>query len=95
MSTTSAEEIWAAAQLAPGEGIEDGVKRIARLIKRDAKDAARYRWLRDYHDDQEDGVDTDLPHIAAGENHPTNWALTGKEADQAIDRERKRKERKP
>lgn len=94
MSTTSAEEIWAAAQLAPGEGIEDGVKRIARLIKKDAKDAARYRWLRDHHDGP-DGIDSDLPHIAAGENHPKNWALTGKEADQAIDRERKRKGRKP
>ncbi len=95
MSTTSAEEIWAAAQLAPGEGIQDGVARIARLLKKDAKDAARYRWLRNYHDDLEDGVDTYLPHIAAGESHPTNWALTGKEADKFIDRERKRTERKP
>ncbi|GEM_PF-5842614 len=45
MSSTSAEEVWAAAQLAPGEGIEDGVKRIDRLIKKDAEDAARWRRL--------------------------------------------------
>lgn len=27
-----AHEIWAAAQLAPGEGIEDGVRRISALL---------------------------------------------------------------
>lgn len=47
-------EIWSAAQLAPGEGIEDGAERIRALICKPAahgdevvrKDAERYRWLR-------------------------------------------------
>lgn len=50
-----AHEIWAAAQLAPGEGIEDGVGRVEKILGAqapavgadDARDAARYRWLRD------------------------------------------------
>lgn len=50
-----AHEIWAAAQLAPGEGIVDGAARVEALLSRygqapaangDALDAARYRWLR-------------------------------------------------
>lgn len=34
-----AHEIWAAAQLAPGEGIVDGVGRIAALLRREAHPA--------------------------------------------------------
>ena len=36
-------ELWAAAQLAPGEGIEDGVDRIDSLIADSVRDAARWR----------------------------------------------------
>ena len=40
-----AHEIWAAAQLAPGEGIEDGVSRIEALIASSRVDAARFQKL--------------------------------------------------
>jgi hypothetical protein len=47
----NAHELWAAAQLAPGEAIEDGVARIEAMLtaaaaSEDKRDAARYRWLR-------------------------------------------------
>lgn len=46
-------EIWSAAQLSPGEGIEDGAERIRALIEKPAahgdeavrKDAERFDWL--------------------------------------------------
>lgn len=40
-----AHELWAVAQLVPGEGIEDGVGRIDALIADDIRDAARWRKL--------------------------------------------------
>lgn len=40
-----AHEIWSAAQLAPGEGIEDGVARIEALIQADALAAQRFNVL--------------------------------------------------
>ncbi len=50
----------------------------------DARDAARYRWLRDFPAGEE-GVRDDLPHIAAGGNYVGAWALHSEEADAAID----------
>lgn len=32
ISTSNAHEIWAAAQLLPGEGVEDGVRRIKGIL---------------------------------------------------------------
>lgn len=45
-------------------------------------DAMRYRWLRDFH---HGNVQDDLPYIAAGEGYDGAWALTGEDADAAID----------
>ena len=56
----NAHEIWAAAQLLPGEGIEDGAKRIAGILARiDAergKDAVAFR-LTDGDDVEYNGID--------------------------------------
>ena len=46
------------------------------------KDAARYRWLRDFHHGD---VQDELPYIAAGEGYDGAWALTGEDADKEID----------
>lgn len=40
-----AHEIWAAAQIIPGEAIEDGVARVEELIAEDKRDAERFRKL--------------------------------------------------
>jgi len=45
VSDDLAHEIWAAAQTAPGEGIEDAVERVAALQSQDREDALRYRHL--------------------------------------------------
>lgn len=37
-----AHEIWAAAQLAPGEGIVDGVARVEALLRKDAHHTIAY-----------------------------------------------------
>lgn len=61
--------------------------RIAELEARLAeaqKDAARYRWLRNFHAG-EGGVRDELPYIAAGENYRGAWALHSEEADTTID----------
>ena len=52
----------------------------------DAEDAARYRWLRDFHADE---IHDEFPHVAAGENYEGAWALSGDELDAAIDAARK------
>lgn len=65
-----------APQPAPSIGAEGG--------SADALDAARYRWLRNFHAG-EDGIRDDLPHIAAGGNYVGAWALHSEEADAAID----------
>lgn len=51
-------------------------------LSEDAKDAARYRWLRDFHHGD---VQDELPYIAAGEGYDGAWALTGEDADKEID----------
>jgi hypothetical protein len=50
-AASNAHELWAAAQLAPGEAIEDGVARIDAMLtdaaaSEDKRDAERYRYLR-------------------------------------------------
>ncbi len=58
--------------------------RLAAPASQDAQDAARYRWLRDFHDGDE-GVQDHLPYIAAGADNEGAWALCGIDADEAID----------
>ncbi len=61
--TSLAHEIWSAAKLAPGEGIADGVGRIAALLPvRADEDAARYRCLRDpeFHERHPEIASTDF-----------------------------------
>lgn len=48
------------------------------------KKAARYDWLRDFHNGP-DGVQANLPHIAAGSDNDLVWALIGEDADAGID----------
>ena len=48
------------------------------------KKAARYDWLRDFHNGP-DGVQDNLPHIAAGSDNDLVWALQGDDADAFID----------
>ncbi|MDR3004970.1 MAG: hypothetical protein LBV14_12135 [Acidovorax sp.] len=50
----------------------------------DALDAARYRWLRDFHAGDE-GIQDELPYIAAGTDNEAAWALAGADADEFID----------
>lgn len=38
LDSAKAHEVWAAAQLAPGEGIEDGVARIQEILKGAGRD---------------------------------------------------------
>ena len=54
----------------------------AELANPDAQDAARYRWLRDFHIG---GVNEEFPFIHAGDGYVCAWAHTGKAADAAID----------
>ncbi|MGQ8875937.1 hypothetical protein ACUTR7_00385 [Delftia sp. NA_296.1] len=47
-------------------------------------DAERYRWLRDFHNGP-DGVKSQFPYIAAGDDEEFAWAFSGVTADAAID----------
>lgn len=54
----------------------------APVAQGDAEDAARYRWLRDFHADE---IHDEFPYVAAGENYKGAWALYGDKLDAAID----------
>lgn len=92
-------EIYQVCSGATGEqgnwhGAEPVRMRIAELeakLTEAQKDAARYRWLRNFHA-VEGGVRDELPYIAAGENYGGAWALHSEEADTAIDAAMARKE---
>ncbi|OXI29615.1 hypothetical protein CFB84_43505 [Burkholderia aenigmatica] len=60
-----AHEVWAAAQLAPGEGIEDGTQRIAAILSRAPAQPA-VAWLIDWPDEPELGHYFGEEHGGAG-----------------------------
>lgn len=63
---------------------DGGSVTVLERLQRMAKDAGRYRFLRDA---RLDGDEEERPTIRAADNDPYHWALRGAEADAAIDAE--------
>lgn len=81
-----AHELWAAAQLTPGEGIEDGVNRVVGILEsvqrsQDLEDAERYRTL------VESGhfVPASIPYFNIWGLRTTGRKATKKQLDEAVD----------
>lgn len=72
----NAHEIWAAAQLSPGEGIEDGAARIQALIEADHRDALRFRKLNALLQKAYDGNPLDLNGLSVSCSMLSGWRDT-------------------